>query len=55
MMTYGLENILILNVKEIDYKCVIWDMARNGAMDYLNNSELDDKGSLGILMQIKHL
>ena len=46
MMAYELENIAILNVKDIDYRCVISNMTRNGAINRSNNSELDDKGSL---------
>ena len=46
MMTYGLENIAIMNVKDVDYRCVLWNMNRNDAINRLNNSELDDKGTL---------
>ena len=45
-MAYELENIAILNVKGILYKCVIWNMTRNDAINRLNNSKLHDKGSL---------
>ena len=57
MMAYELENIAILNVKCVDYRCVIRNMTRNDAIDRLSNSKLDDKGSLWIwiLVQIKHL
>ena len=56
-MTYELENIAKLNVKGVDYSALIWNMTRNDAINRLNNSELDDKGSLRIwiLKQIKHL
>ena len=46
MMAYELENIAILNVKCVDYRCVIRNMTRNDASDRLSNSKLDDKGSL---------
>ena len=46
MMAFELENIAILNIKGIDYRCVIRNMTRNDAINRLNNSELDDKGSL---------
>ena len=46
MMTYELENIAILNIKGIDYRCVIWNLIRNDAINKLNNSKLVDKGSL---------
>ena len=57
MMAYELENIAILNVKGVDYRRVIRNMTRNDATDMLNNSKVDDKGSLWIqtLLQIKHL
>ena len=42
MMVYELRNIGILNVKGVD----VWNMTRNDAIDMLNNSKLDDKGSL---------
>ena len=42
MMAYDLENIAILNVKDIGYRCVMWSMTRNDAIDMLNNSRLDD-------------
>ena len=45
-MACELEIIAILNAKDIDYTCVIWNMSRNNAIDRSNNSELDDTGSL---------
>ena len=45
MMAYELENIAILNVKGIDFRCVICNLTRNDAIYKLNNSKLDDKGS----------
>ena len=46
LMACELEIIAILNAKDIDYTCVIWNMSRNNAIDRSNNSELDDTGSL---------
>ena len=46
MVAYDLENIAILNIKVVDYRRVIWNMTRNDAINRLNNSKLDDKGSL---------
>ena len=46
MMAYKLENVSIQNAKGVDYRCAIWNMIRNDAINRLNNSELDDKGSL---------
>ena len=46
MMDYESENITTLNIKGIDYRCVVWNMTRNNAINRLNKSKLDDKGSL---------
>ena len=50
-----LENIAILNIKGVGYKCVTWNRTRNYTPNKLNNSKLDDKGSIWIwvLVQIK--
>ena len=45
-MAYELENITILNVKGIDYRCILWNMARSDVINRLNNSKLDDKSTL---------
>ena len=45
-IAYELQNIAILNVKGVDYRCVIWNMTINDAVYKLNSSKLDDKGSL---------
>ena len=46
MMTYELKTITILNVKGVDYRCVLWNMSKNDAVNRLNNSQLDDRGKL---------
>ena len=46
LMTYKLENIVMLNVKDVDYRCVLWNMTRNDAINRLNSSKLYDKGAL---------
>ena len=46
MMTYELENIAILNLKGVEYRCVLWNITRNDAINRLNIFELDDKGTL---------
>ena len=43
VMAYKLENLAILNIKGIDYRCVIWNMSKSDAINRLNKSELDDK------------
>ena len=56
MMADELDNIKILNVKDVDYGCVLWNTTRHGAVNRLNNSKLHVKGTLwiSILLQIKH-
>ena len=46
MMAYELKNIAILNVNGVDYRCVLWNMTKNEAINVLNNYWLDDKGAL---------
>ena len=45
-MAYELKNITILNVKGLDDRCVLWNMKKNDAINMLNYSKLDDKGTL---------
>ena len=45
MTTYELENIAILNIKGADYKCFLRHMTKYDAINRLNISELDDKGT----------
>ena len=46
MMACELKSIALLNVKVVDYKCVLWNITKNDAINILNNSQLDDKGTL---------
>ena len=46
MMAYQLKNIAILNAKGIDYRCILWGISKNDAVDRFNNSVLEDKGVL---------
>ena len=46
MMAYELENIAVLNVEGVDYRCVLWKMTKNDGINRLNNSKLHDKGTL---------
>ena len=43
MTVYEFKNIAILNVKGVDYRCVLWNITRNDAINRLNNSKLHDK------------
>ena len=46
MMACELKNIAILNVKGVDHRRVLWDITKNDAINMLDNSKLDDKGTL---------
>ena len=46
MMAYELKNIAILNAKDVDYRCILWGISKNDAVDRLNNSVSEDKGLL---------
>ena len=48
-MAFELENIAILNLKGVDYKCVIWNMSKTDAINRVNNSKLVIKDSLLII------
>ena len=40
MMAYELENIAILNVKGVNYRCHLWGMTNNEAINIMKNSDL---------------
>ena len=41
-----LKNIAILGVKGNDYRCILWGIGKNEAVNVLDNSVLEDKGIL---------
>ena len=41
-----IKNIATLNAKGVDYRCILWGISKNDAIDRLNNSVLEDKGAL---------
>ena len=45
-MVYDLDDLMILNIKGVDYGCFVCNMSKNTAIKLLNNSYLDDKGAL---------
>ena len=45
-MAYELKKIATMNVKGVDYRYVLWSMTKNGAINKLNNSKFDGKGTL---------
>ena len=46
MTAYQLKNISILNVKGAGFRCILWGITREEAVNRLNNSVLEDKGLL---------
>ena len=46
MTAYESKSIAILNVKDLDFRCILWGISRNEAVNSLNNSVLEDKGLL---------
>ena len=46
MTTYELKSIAILNVKRVDFRCILWGLSRNGAVNRRDNSVLEDKDLL---------
>ena len=46
MTAYELKNIVVLNVKGVDFKCILWGVTRDEAVNRVNNSVLEDKGVL---------
>ena len=46
MTAYELKNIEILNVKVVDFVCILWGISRDETGKRLNNSVLEDKGVL---------
>ena len=50
-MAFELEKIAILNIKGVDYKCVIWNMNESDAINRVNNYKLVIKDLLLIIGQ----
>ena len=46
VMAYELKNIAILNARGVDYRCILWGVSKDGPVNRLNNSVLEDKGIL---------
>ena len=55
MTAYELKNIAILNVKGVDYRCILWGISINEDVNILNNSLLEDVYYIWNVIQIKHL
>ena len=46
MTAYELNNNAILNVKGVDFRCILWGISINEVVNRLNNSVLKVKGVL---------
>ena len=46
MMRYELEQIAIFKLKNVDYRCTVWNMTYDKAFNLLNKSTLDKRGLL---------
>ena len=46
MIVYNLNDFMILNIKDTDYRCYMFNMSKNDAITLLNSSSLDNIGVL---------
>ena len=46
MTAYELKNIAISNVNGVDFRCTLWGIGRDEAVNRLNNFVLENKGLL---------
>ena len=46
MAAYELKKFAKLNVKSVDFRCILWGTSKNEAVIRLNSSVLEDKGVL---------
>ena len=46
MMVNELADFMILNIKEVDCRCFVFNSSKTAAIKLLNNSALDNKGIL---------
>ena len=46
MTAYELKSIAVLNVKGVDFRCILWGISRDETVNRLNNSVLEGKDVL---------
>ena len=46
MTAWELKNAAVLNVKGVDFRCILWGISRDEAVNRRNKSVLEDKGVL---------
>ena len=44
MIARELKNFALLNVKGVDFRCILWGISRDEAVNRLNNSVFKDRG-----------
>ena len=44
LAAYQLKNIAILNLKGVNFSCILWGISRDETVNRPNNSVLEDKG-----------
>ena len=45
-MVYDVADLIILNIKGVDYRSFAYNKSQNTAIKMLNSSKLDDEGTL---------
>ena len=43
MTAHQLKSIALLNVKDVDFRCILWGISRGEAVNKLNNSVVEGK------------
>ena len=46
MTVYELKNTALINVKGVNFRCILWGISRDEAINRLHNSVFKDKGVL---------
>ena len=46
MIAYELKSIAVLNVKGVNFRCILWGISKDKAVNRLNNSVLENEGVL---------
>ena len=46
MTVYELKNTALINVKGVNFRCILWSISRDEAINRLDNSVFKDKGVL---------
>ena len=46
LMVYDVADLIILNIKGVDYRSFAYNKSQNTAIKMLNSSKLDDEGTL---------